>query len=491
MKRTGLKAKTIRALSWGMLESLGVQGVRFCIGVLLARLLFPEQFGLIGMLWVFIAVAQSISDSGYGLALIQKREVTLTDTSTIFYFNIAVGLFAMGAVCLVAPWVAAFYNQPILTSLTRAMSLIIFINSFAIIHSNMLHKKMDFKTQTQVSMCESTLSGVIGVSMAFAGFGVWSLVVQQVSGSFFRTLFLWIMNSWRPALIFKVQSLKEMFGFGSRMLASGLIDQIFSNIYFLVIGKLFSASDLGYFTRAKAVQELPTNTLSGLVARVTFPLFSKLQDDTIRLKRAMKKALTLLVLINTPMMIGLAAISRPLILVLLTDKWAECIPYLELLCFYGLLHPLNLINLNLLLALGRSELYLRLEIAKKIFIVISIAITWPWGISWMICGLIIFSIVSYYLNSYYTGRLIGYPIREQLRDGLPYFVMSALMGIAVYALGLLPFPNYWSMLLSQVVMGVVVYMSLCRLFRLEAFVELWQACWSRLVLLKAGTVQNG
>jgi len=486
---TGLKEKTAQALSWGMLESLGVQGVRFCIGVLLARLLYPEQFGLVGMLWVFIAVAQAFTDSGYGLALIQKREVTEVDTSTIFYFNIAVGLLAMGLVCLIAPLIAAFYNQPILTSLTCAMSLIILINSFAIIHSNMLHRHMDFKTLTKVSMSESILSGTIGVGMALSGFGVWSLVGQQISATIIRTLLMWLLHSWRPALTFKMRSLKEMFGFGSRMLAASLIDKIFSNIYLLVIGKLFTAADLGYFTRAKAVQELPTNTLSGLVARVTCPLFSRLQDDPVLLKRAMKKALTLLELINIPMMIGLAAIARPLILALLTDRWVECVPYLELLCFYGLLHPLNLINLNLVLALGKSELYLRLEIARKILIVISIAITWSWGISAMIYGLILFSIVSYCLNSYYTGILIDYSIGEQLRDALPYVVMSGLMGLTICALDYLPFQNDWLMLISKVVSGLIVYIFLCRFFRLTAFMQVWEMGFNKASLLKAEMVK--
>jgi len=487
MDLTGLKAKTMLALSWGMLESLGVQGIRFCVGMLLARLLFPEHFGLIGMLWVFIAVAQSFTDSGYGLALIQKQDVTPADLSTIFYFNVAVGLLAMGAVYWVAPWIAAFFNQPMLTPLTRAMSLIIIINSFGIVHGNLLHKQLNFKTLTKVSLSEVILSGMIGVVMAVAGFGVWSLVAQQVSGAIFRNLLLWFMNSWRPARVFKLQSLKQMFGFGSRMLTSGLIDQIFSNIYLLVIGKLFSAADLGYFTRARSVVELPINLVPGLVARVTFPLFSKLQDDPVLLKRAMKKALTGLVLVTFPMMIGLAVIARPLILALLTEKWAECIPYLELLCFCGLLHPVSLINLNLLLALGRSKLYLRLEIITKILIVISAATTWPWGITGMIYGLILYSIISYYLNSYYTGRLIGYPIREQLRDAFPYVIISGVMGISIYALDLLPFSDYWSMLLSKIVTGIAVYTVLCRLFRLEAFMELWTVCCNKMALLRTGT----
>jgi O-antigen/teichoic acid export membrane protein len=278
-----------------------------------------------------------------------------------------------------------------------------------------------------------------------------------------------------------------MFKFGSRLLGSGLLNQVFDNIYLLVIGKLFSATDLGFFTRAKTFQELPSNTLSGMVARVTFPVFSTIQDDPTRLKKGLKKALTTLVLVNFPMMVGLAVIARPLVLVLLTEKWAPSIPYLQVLSFVGLLYPLHVINLNLLQALGRSELFLRLEIIKKVLIVINIAVTWRWGISAMICGMIVTSIISYYLNSYYTGVLIGYPIREQLRDLSPYLISSAIMGIMVYAVGSLPLVSHWLMLLAQITLGIVVYLCLCRLFRLAAFMEIWQTGWTKMPFFKVET----
>ena len=482
-----LKSKTLHALSWSFLESAGVQGVRFVIGIILARLLFPEQFGLIGMLTIFMGVAQAFLDSGFGEALIQKRDPTPTDTCSIFYFNIMVGLVAAALLCLIAPWIAAFFNQPALTPLARAMSLVIVINSFGLIQSTILYKQIDFKALTKVSLTASILSGIIGVTLAAVGFGVWSLVVQQISSAFIQVLLLWFLSAWRPALIFSLKSLRGMFSFGSRLLASGLLDQIFSNIYLIVIGKVFSATDLGLFTRAKNFQELPSNTLSGMVGRVTFPVFSTIQDDPARLKRGMKKALTTLVLVNFPMMIGMAVIAHPMVLVLLTERWAESIPYIQLLSILGLLYPLHVINLNLLKALGRSTLFLRLEIIKKVLTVINIAVTWQWGISAMIYGMTTLSVISYYLNSYYTGVLIGYPIREQLRDLLPYFMTAALMGLAVYAAGLLTFPNHWFMLLVQIPVGIVVYVSLCWLFRLPAFMEIWQALRNKTPLLIPGT----
>jgi teichuronic acid exporter len=484
-----LKSKTLHALSWSFIESIGARGVQFVIGIILARLLLPEHFGLIGMLIFFIAIAESLLDSGFQAALIQKRETTPTDTCSIFYFNIVIGLAVAGLLCVVAPWIAVFYNQPILTPLTRALSLTIVINSFGLIQSTILTKQIDFKTLTKVSLIAGVLSGIIGISLATAGFGVWSLVVQQISRAFFGTVYVWSLNIWRPALIFSIKSLREMFGFGSRILASGLINRTFDNIYLLVIGRLFSAADLGFFTRAKVMQELPSQTLSWMVGRVTFPVFSTIQDDPARLKRGLKKALTFLVLVNFPMMIGLAVIARPLVLVLLTEKWVECIPYLRLLCLSGMLFPVILINSNLLFALGRSKIYLRVEIIKKALIVTNITITWRWGISAMIYGMIVTSGMFFYLNSYYTGVLIGYPIREQLRDLFPSLTMAVLMGIAVYAVGLLPFPNNWSVLLVQISIGTVMYVCLCRLFRLTAFMEIWQMGWSKMSFLRAGTTR--
>jgi teichuronic acid exporter len=474
-----LKHKTFRALSWSFIDLIVQRGVQFVVGIVLARLLFPAQFGLIGMLTIFMAVAQSFLDSGFGAALIQKRDITQKDICSIFYFNIVVGMMASGLLCIIAPWISEFYNQPTLTPLTRMLSLTIVINSFGLIQTTLLRKRVDFKTQTKISLTASVVSGIIGISLAAKGFGVWSLAVQQISSSLLRTIFLWFLNTWRPMLVFSLKSLRDMFSFGSRLLISGLLNQVFDNIYLLVIGKLFSAADLGFFTRAKTMNELPSLTLSGMVGRVTFPVFSTIQDEPARIKRGLKKALTALVLVNFPMMIGMAAAAKPLVLVLLTEKWSPCIPYLRLLCMVGLLFPMNLLNLNVLQALGRSDLFLRLEIIKKVLIIINIAVTWRWGIEAMIYGQIILSVISYYLNSYYNGILIGYSIREQLTDLLPYLLMSVLMGMAVCALGFLQFKNNYLLLLTQISVGFIVYVGLCRIFRLPAFLEIWQMGWRK------------
>ena len=481
-----LRHNTIRALLWSFFEFIIKRCVQFVIGIVLARLLFPEQFGLIGILTIFIAVMQSFIDSGFGAALIQKRNATQTDICSIFYFNIAVGLVAAVLLCAIAPWISEFYRQPILTPMTRALSLTIVLNSLGMIQSSILTKEINFKVQAKVSLIAGGLSGIIGISLATMHFDVWSLVFQQVSAALFGNMCLWYYSRWRPALVFSFKALSGMFSFGSRMLFSRLLDQIFDNIYLLVIGKLFSVTDLAYFSRAKDFREIPSQTLSEAVGRVSFPVFSSIQDDKVRLKKAMKKALAALVMVNFPMMLGLAAIARPLVLALLTPKWADCIPYLQLLCLLRLLYPLHVINLNVLQAMGRSDLFLRLEVIKKVLIAVNIAISWRWGIFAMIYGMFALDYIGYYLNSYYTGALIGYSAREQLRDSFPYLIMAMLMGIGVYVAGLQPFPNCWSILLAQVTMGIVIYVALCRMFRLPAFMEMWEAGWEKVRLFKAG-----
>jgi O-antigen/teichoic acid export membrane protein len=421
-----------------------------------------------------MAIANAFIEGGFGTALIQKREPSSVDICSVFYFNILVSFIVMILFWLGSPWVAAFYRQPILVPLMRALSLTIVINSFGLIQTTIIIRQINFKTLTKVTIAAGAVSGIIGIILALRGFGVWSLVIQQISSALFRTVLLWVFNPWRPALIFSFRSLKQMFGFGSRMFASGLLNQVFDNLYPAVIGKLFSVSELGFYNRASSLQAIPTVSLSSMVGRVTFPVFSTIQDDPERMKRGLKKALTSLVLINFPLMVGMAVLARPLILVLFTSKWAGSIPFLQLLCFLGLMYPLHSLNLNILQALGKSDLFLRLEIIKKLLIIINIAVTWRWGINAMIYGMIAMSAISYFLNSYYTGVLIGYTIWAQLIDLFPYLLVALLMGSAVFSVGFLSFSHVWVELMVQIGLGAVVYCILCRLFRLPAFIDAWQ-----------------
>ncbi|MCD4674137.1 MAG: MOP flippase family protein [Anaerolineaceae bacterium] len=468
----GLKSKTLHALFWSFLERFGQQGIQFIISIILARLLMPEEFGLIAMLAIFIAIAQSFINSGFGQALIQKKNTAHIDECSIFYFNIFVGFLVAGLLCLAAPWIAGFYNQPLLVPLTCALSLNLIINAFGLVQTTLLTKHIDFKTQLKVSVIATVISGTIGITMAFNGFGVWSLVAQSLGSNLFRTALLWVFNTWRPSLVFSFAALREMFAFGSRLLASGLLDTVFQNIYLVVIGKLFSPMALGFYSRAKGLQQLPVDNISGIVSRVTFPVFSSVQDDKPRLKRGVRKALTMLVMINFPMMIGLAIVAKPLVLVLLTEKWAPCIPYLQLLCVVGMLYPVHVINLNVLIAQGRSDLFFRLEILKKILIVIVIAVTYRWGIIAMIYGQIVISCLGYFLNAHYTGKMLDYPITEQIQDLIPSLALASIMGLGVYALKYTHIANQLALLSAQIMTGIVLYVGICYIFRISSFMEI-------------------
>lgn len=469
-----LKYKAMRAAQWTFIEAVGLRGVQFVIGIILARLLLPEQFGLIGMLVVFMGVAQVFLDSGFGAALIQKQNITQKEISSIFYFNILVGFIVTGCLWFLAPMISAFYEQSILTPLLRAMSLALVINAFGLVQNVLLRKALDFKKETKISLLSSLLSGIIGVSMAYRGFGVWSLATQQIANAGFRTTFLWFFNSWRPIRMFSFQSLQGMFGFGSKLLCASLLNTIFDNVYLVIIGKLFSPAALGYYARADSLQKLPSLTLSSFIPKVVFPVFCTIQNDPERMKRGMKKALAILVMVNFPLMIGLAIVAKPLVLLLLTDKWAKSVPYLQLLCMVGLMYPIHGANLNILSALGRSDLFLRLQIVNKILIAINITVTWRWGIIAMIIGQIIITLVTYSLNAYCNKILLNYSVWEQIKDIFPYLITALIMGGVVYVMFYLPIKSQVILLMSQVLVGGIVYVCLCRIFCFPAYLELQQ-----------------
>lgn len=467
-----LKHEAMHGLFWSFFERIGRQGIQFIIGIILARLLLPDQFGLIAMLSIFIAVAQTFVDSGFSSALIQKQDASHLDECSIFYFNILVGFMGAGVMFISAPWIATFYQIPLLTPLARVLSLNLIINAFGVVQSTLLTKRIDFKAQMKISMIATVLSGSIGVTMAYQGYGVWSLVAQSIGGNLFGVILLWFFLPWRPSWAFSWVSLRSMFPFGSRLLFSGLLDTIYNNLYFVVIGKMFSATDLGYYTRAQQTQQMPVDNLSSTVNRVTFPVFSSIQDDKARLKRSIQKALSTLALFNFPLMIGLAVVAKPLVLVLLTDKWLPCVPYLQLLCVVGLLYPLHAINLNALMAQGRSDLFFRLEIYKKAIITATICLTWRWGITAMIYGQIVTSVIAYYMNSYYTGKFLSYPVIEQLRDLVPILLLASLMGFSVSLVRYIHLQSNITLLLFQVLLGIVLYIILCGLSKISSYFEI-------------------
>ncbi len=398
----------------------------------------------------------------------------------MFYFNILVGFLAAGLLCAISPWVADFYDQPILAPLMCVLSVTLIIHSFAGVQTALLSRRIDFKTQLKVGIISTALSGAVGIAMAVRGFGVWSLVGQYVASSFFRTALLWYLNTWRPRLVFSFKSLREMFRFGSRLLASSVLNTTFDNIYLVVIGKLFSAAHLGLYSGVQKMGNFVARNVTGTVTQVAFPVFSMIQDDPGRLKRSMRKAMAMLALFNFPVMVGMAVTARPLVHVLLTEKWAPAVGWLQLLCVAGLLYPFHALHLNMLKAIGHSDLYFRLEVLKKILIVIMIAVTCRWGVTGMIWGQIVMSVLGYYINSYYTRRLIHYSLREQLTDLAPYAVVSALMGLSLCLVRFAALGGDALLLLTEVLLGASLYIALNYALRLSAFMEMIDTIRDRL-----------
>jgi O-antigen/teichoic acid export membrane protein len=431
-----LRHKTITGVIWTFFEQLFRVGIQTITTLILAWFLLPEDFGLMAMISIFFAIAQSLVDSGFSQALIRKKEVSQTDYSTAFYTNLALGLLTYTLLLVSAPFISSFYNEPRLVVLVRVVGLVVIINSFQLVQVADLTRKLNFKIQFRVTLPSAMFSGIVAIFMAAMGFGVWSLVAQMLISSFASTSLYWVINKWRPSKDFSVKSLNEMFGFGSKLLASGLIDTAFQNIYVIVIGKLFSATLVGYYFFAQRIQELVANQLSSAVQKVTYPALSTIQDDNIALKAFYRRIIQVVTYIVFPSMIALAVLAKPLFSLILKEDWLPAVPYLQLLCIVGLLYPLHAINLNILKVKGRSDLFLYLEIVKKLMIVIIILISVKFGIFGILIGQIISSFLAYIPNSYFSIKLIDYSVAEQLHDFIPTLLLAVTMGVFMYATGL-------------------------------------------------------
>ena len=464
------KQKTLNGLIWSSLDNLILLGVNFITGIVLARLLSPREFGLIGMTTIFIALGQSLADSGFGHALIRKKECTQADYSTVFFFNIAVGVFWYLLLVSLATTVATFFHEPQLKPLLPILGLGVILNTLSLIQTTLLTKRVDFKLQARISGVSSILSGVIGLVFAFKGYGVWSLVALTLSKNALNTLFLWLWNGWKPSLIFDIYSFKEMFGFGSKLLGAGLIDTAYRNIYLAVIGKYFSAIELGYYTRADAFNQLPSQNITSVIQRVSFPVLSSIRDDIPKLKAGYKKLIKSTMLISFVLMFGMSAVAKPLVLAMIGEKWLVSAEYLQLLCFVGMFYPLHALNLNILKVIGRSDLYLKLEVIKKIVAIPIIIIGINYGIKWMIIAMIIHSLIGYYLNSYWSGRFICYSMLDQIKDILPSFMLALFMGSIVFLSGQILHVSPWIALIVQIITGSLLTIAIAELVKLDSYV---------------------
>lgn len=475
-----LKQKTVSGVIWSIIDSFASNGIQFIVGIILARILSPREFGLIGMLTIFIALSQSFIDSGFTNALIRKKDCTQTDYSTVFYFNFVIGIIFYFILFFSSGSISVFFNEPQLELLLQVLGLGLILNALGIIQRTILTKNINFKLQTRVSVVVSTLSGTIAISMAYNGFGVWSLVALTLSRFGFTSIFLWMWAKWKPSLIFSIKSFKELFSFGSKLLISGLIDTAYRNVYYLIIGKYFAAVELGYYTRADQFQALPSKQLTGIFGRVSYPILSTIQDDVKKLRTAYTQIIKITMFITFVLMLGMAAIAKPMILTLIGEQWLPAVIYLQMLCFVGMFYPLHALNLNMLQIQGRSDLFLRLEIIKKVLSIPIIIIGILYGIKIMILGMMFHTIIAYFINSFWSGKFIGYSSFEQVKDIFPSFLLAFTMAVIVYIIGnVIDLSDIWT-LVTQIITGAILTIALAEIFKLNSYLTIKEIILNKL-----------
>ena len=470
MSEQSLKDKTIKGTVWSAADAFLGQGVTFLVGIILARLLSPDEYGLIGICLIFNSVLMGIVDSGFSNALIRKKDVSDDDYNTMFITNLGISIVLYGLLFASSPIVAQFFGRQELTALVRATGLVLFFNALSITQVTILTKRIDFKTKTKASLISAILSGIVGITMAYTGFGVWALVGQMLSKQLLYTLCLWVLNKWWSSLKFSVASFRYMWSFGWKLLASGLLNNIWNQLYQVVVGKFYSPATLGQYTRSREYANIFSSNLTTIIQRVSYPVLSEIQDDKQRMVEGYRKVIKMTMFITTICMFSLGAVAEPLIYCLIGPQWYEAATYLPLICISMAFYPLHAINLNMLQVLGRSDIFLYLEIIKKVIGIVPIIIGIFVDIYWMLIASILIGFVSLYLNSWYTGKALGYTFWKQLRDIAPSFGIAFAIAVSVFFLKYLPISN-WLILPMQILVGVAVGVFLCQKAKLEEFEE--------------------
>ena len=465
-----LKNRAVHGAKWSFIDNISNSGVTFLVGLILARLLTPAEYGIMAMIAIFIAVSNSIVDSGFSNALIRKVRIDRVDYNTVFVFNLIVSIVLYILLYTSAPAISLFFKEPVLTNVLRVIGLILIVNALGIIPRTILVRGIDFKTQTKVSIISSVSSGLVGVGMAIMGFGVWSLVWQQLSRQILNSLFLWIFCKWIPQWEFSIKSFKEMFGFGYKLLLSGLLDTLYKNIYYVIISRCYSPAQLGQYSRAEQFNMIFSSNLTSIVQRVSYPVLSSIQEEPERLREAYRQIIKTTMLVTFACMLGLAAVAKPLIIILIGEKWLPAVSFLQIICFSGMLYPLHAINLNILQVKGRSDLFLKLEIIKKTIAVFPILIGIFYGIEYMLWGSVLTSFIAYFLNSYYSAALIRYSTIEQIRDVLPVFTVSFTIAAVMWLFSLLDISVYIQ-LPTQIIVGLTLAFAVYERLRLPEYLE--------------------
>ena len=460
-----LKQKTFKGVIWSAVERFSTQGVQFVFSILLARLLTPNDYGMIAMLTIFLAICQTFIDSGFANAVIRKIDRNEKDMATMFFFNIGMSLVCYAIIYFAAPFIASFYKMDELTLILRILALRLIIQSFATIQATNLTIRIDFKKQAKISLSAAILSGIVGIGFAYKGYGVWALVIQSLFSSTFSSILYWVVVRWHPQCFFNKESFKSLFSYGSKLLISGLLDTIYNNLYPLVIGKFYTPAQLGAFAKADHFSQFPSQNVMRILHRVSFPVLSTLQNDPQRMRSCFLKFINYSALIIFPLMLGLLALSKPMTLLFLTERWSEVIPLLQILCVAMMWYPVHAINLNVLQVLGRSDLFLKLEIIKKILGLTTLLITLPISITAMCVGQIVNSILCLFINTYYSRKFINAGIVEQMKFLFPTLFNSATMAAIILAINsLLPQDKYALQIGIGLTVGTLYYFATNYLF---------------------------
>ncbi len=461
------KEKTLTGAFWSFSEIFISKGIQFITGVILARLLLPIDFGLIGMIMIFIVLANVIIDSGFSQALIREKDPGNEDFSTAFIVNLALSLLLFALLFLSAGRVSVFFNEPRLVDIIRVMSFVLIINAFSIIQRTALTIKVDFKTQAKVTLISGILSSLAAIAAAMCGLGVWSLVINIIVMQLTQSICLWWLKPWMHRLGFHLVSFRKLFGFGSKIFLSYLIDTICNNVYYVIIGKFYSGIELGYFTNAARSRDVIMQSITSAIERVTYPVLSGMQDDDAKLKINYRQIIRLTMYMYFPLILGLATVAEPLFFVLFGAKWMASVYYFQLLCFSGAVYPLVALHMNILKVKGRSDITLRLEVYKKICLTACIIIGFRWGIIGILYGLIVNALLSWLMHCFYTRRLISYFYREQMTDTVPFLAIAVgMVGLILWGRQLMPVSYYWQLLL-MVPTGVVGFMLISVIFRIR------------------------
>lgn len=473
MAEPSLKNKAVNGVSWSAADAILGQGVTFLVGIVLARLLSPTEYGLIGIISIFIVVLNGVVDSGFSNALIRKQDSANDDYNTMFYTNLAFSIVLYVGLYFAAPLIAEFFERVELVALTRVMGLTLIINASSIVQITILTKKVDFKTKTKASLTSAVTSGILGIVLAYWGFGVWSLVAQQLTRLLLYAICLWWLNRWIPSCSFSKESFKYMWGFGWKMLVSGLLNNIWNQLYQVVVGKFYSPATLGQYSRSREYANLLSMNFTTIIQRVSYPVLAELQDDRERMVNGYRRIIKMTMFVTAVSMIFMGAVAEPLIYCLIGPQWHEAATYLPLICISLSLYPLHAINLNMLQVQGRSDIFLVLEIIKKIIAIGPICLGIFVGIQWMLVGSIVTGFISFFLNSYYTGKKLQYSSWMQLRDVAPSYLVALLMAVAVYFLKYLPI-SYFAILPMQIIVGLGVGLVVCKLSNMSEYNDLKQ-----------------